>query len=439
MAPHRLAALLALITLTTLSGARRLDAAPTFTRDVAPIVFEHCGQCHHPDGPAPFSLVSYDSARRRARLMAITTASRLMPPWKSEPGYGDFVGQRFLSDAELLTLREWSEAGAPEGDPADLPQTPQWTKGWQLGTPDLVVQWPRPYEVRADGPDFSRTFVLRLPIASTRYVRGFELQPGGAAGLLHHANIRVDRTSASREMDEEDPLPGYEGLLRPSAVYPDGYFLGWTPGQAGPLLPDGQGWQLEPGTDVVVEMHFVPNGRVETIAPKIGLYFGAKPVGVPPVMLRLGRQNIDIPAGEASYSTTDAFTLPVDAQVVGLQPHAHYLARQIQAVATLPGGEQQTLLLIRDWDSRWQRVYRPESPSVFPKETTISMSVSFDNSASNPRNPFSPPRRVQWGQQSTEEMEISGCNCRRRRQRIGACSTRRFNPRRRGRRSSATK
>lgn len=404
MAPHRPAARIALAIAVVMSGALRLDAAPTFTHDVAPILFEHCGQCHHPDGAAPFSLVSYDAAKRRARLIADATASRLMPPWKSEPGYGDFVGQRFLSDAEILTLREWSEAGAPEGDAAALPAMPQWTKGWQLGVPDLVVEWPRPYEVRADGPDFSRTFVLRLPIVSARYVRGFEFQPGGRAGLVHHANIRIDRTSGSRALDDEDPLPGYEGLLRPSAVYPDGYFLGWTPGQAGPLLPDGQGWLLEPGTDVVVEMHFVPDGRVESIAPKIGMYFGAKRAGPAPVMLRLGRQSIDIPAGEASYSTMDAFTLPVAAQVAGLQPHAHYLAREVRGVATLPNGEEQTLLLIRDWDSRWQRVYRPESPRTLPKGTTISMSVRFDNSASNLRNPFAPPRRVQWGQQSTEEM-----------------------------------
>ena len=299
----------------------------TFTKDIAPLLFDRCGVCHHPEGPAPFSLLTYAAARQRARLIANVTKSRLMPPWKSEPGYGEFVGQRHLSDAEIDLIQRWAAGGAPEGDPRDLPPPPTWTAGWQLGNPDLVVSLPKPYTVRADGPDFSRTFVLPLPVTTVRYVKGFEFRPGNSA-VVHHANIRIDRTPGSRRLDEADPAPGYQGLLLFSAVYPDGHFLGWTPGQVAPLLPRGLAWRLNPGTDLVVEIHFVPTGKAEVVQPSIGLFFTDEPPERTPAMLRLGRQNIDIAAGQKDYVTTDSFVLPVDVEVLAVQPHAHYRARE---------------------------------------------------------------------------------------------------------------
>ena len=375
----------------------------TFSKDVAPILFEHCGGCHHPDGPGPFSLLNYSDARRRASLIAKVTKARLMPPWKAEPGYGEFVGHRHLSDAQIDLLQSWAADGAIEGDPRDMPPAPTWVSGWQLGTPDLVVSWPEPYRVRAEGPDFSRTFVLRLPVSAVRYVRGFEFRPGNSR-VVHHANIRIDRTPASRRLDEADPAPGYEGLLLTSAVYPDGHFLGWTPGQTAPLLPRTLAWRLHPTTDLVVEMHFVPDGKVESVQPSVGLFFGDEPPERTPAMVRLGRQDIDIPAGEKAYVTTDSFVIPVDVEVEAVQPHAHYRAREVRGTATLPDGTITPLIYIKDWDYRWQHVYRYVTPPHFPKGTTLALRYVFDNSAGNVRNPQQPPRRVSWGQQSTDEM-----------------------------------
>src|SRR3954466_8513882 len=150
------------------------EAAVTFTGDVAPILFEHCAACHHPDGSAPFSLLTYAAARQHATQIAVVTKRRLMPPWKSEPGYGDFIGHQPLSDREIAILQQWLDAGAPEGNPADLPPLPRWTDGWQLGTPDLVVALPQPYVLAEGGADVSRVFVLPIPIDSARYVRGVE-------------------------------------------------------------------------------------------------------------------------------------------------------------------------------------------------------------------------------------------------------------------------
>jgi tetratricopeptide (TPR) repeat protein/mono/diheme cytochrome c family protein len=400
------AGLLALIWgVTSVAAATQQESLPsvTFAKDIAPVLFERCGSCHHPDGAAPFSLLTYAAAKSRARLIAAVTKDRLMPPWKSEPGYGDFIGHRHLSEAEIDRIRRWAESGAPEGDPRDLPPAPGWPAGWRLGTPDLVVSLPEPYMVRAEGPDFSRTFVLSLPVDRTRYVKGFEFRPGNS-GVVHHANIRIDRTPGSRRLDEEDPSPGYYGLLLPSAVYPDGHFLGWTPGQYAPLLPKDLAWVLTPGTDLVVEIHFVPSGKTETVRPVVGLYLGDDPPARTPAMLRLGRQDIQIPAGQKDYVSTDSFVLPVDVTAEAVQPHAHYRAREVRGTATLPDGTTMPLIYIKDWDYRWQHVYRYVTPLVLPKGTTLSMRYVFDNSAENPRNPHQPPHPVHWGQQSTDEM-----------------------------------
>jgi tetratricopeptide (TPR) repeat protein len=375
----------------------------TFSKDVAPILYNRCGRCHHPNGPAPFSLLTYSDARPRATLIELVTKSRYMPPWRAEPGYGEFIGLQPLTNAEIGVIQNWVARGAPEGRRADLPPTPKFTQGWQLGTPDLVVELDEPYMLRADGPDFSRIFVFPLPATTTRYVKGFEFRPGSANGV-HHANIRIDRTPASRRLDDQDPTPGYQGVLLHSAQYPDGHFLGWTPGQAAPLLPEGLSWRLYPGTDLVVEMHLVPSGKIEAIRPSIGLYFTDDPPKRTPEMLRLGVQSIDIPAGERAYTITDSLVLPVEVELQAVQPHAHYRAREIRGTAMLPDGTIKSLIYIKDWDFRWQHVYRYVKPLLLPKGTTLSMQYTYDNSAANPRNPQQPPQRVLWGQQTRDEM-----------------------------------
>jgi Flp pilus assembly protein TadD len=384
----------------------------TYSKDVAPLLSDRCGVCHHPGGPGPFSLLTYADAKRHAGQIATVTANRFMPPWKADPADGPFVGQHPLTVSEIDLLRRWYDAGAPEGDPADLPPARAWTEGWQLGKPDLVIALKQPYALPAEGTDAFRIFVLPIPVTTARFVRGLEFRPGNAK-VVHHANIRIDTTPTSRRLDEADPAPGYDGLIARTATYPDGHFLGWTPGQAAPLLPSDLAWRLAAGTDLVVELHMQPSGKVEQVAPSIGLYFGdaAAPFdtaqGRPrrtPAMLRLGRQNIDIPAGDAKYLVTDSYTLPVDVEVEAVQPHAHYRARDVRGMATLPDGSIRPLIDIADWDFRWQHVYRFETPPRLPKGTTLSMRYTYDNSSDNERNPQRPPVRARWGQRSAEEM-----------------------------------
>lgn len=375
----------------------------TFTRHVAPILRDKCAMCHRPGGPAPFSLVTYEQVKPRAHLIAEVTRTRLMPPWKAGPESGEFLGQRHLTDADIATLQRWIDEGLVEGDARDLPDMPRWAEGWQLGTPDVVVGLPEPYTLAAEGTDVFRVFVLPVPLDRTRYVRGLEFRPGNPR-VVHHANIRIDPTPASRRRDEADPAPGYDGLLAHSAVYPAGHFLGWTPGQVAPLVPDTMAWRIDRGTDLVVQLHLQPSGKPEVVAPTIGLFFGHHPPTTTPAVIRLGNQRIDIPAGEPDYVIADSYVLPVDVELHAVQPHAHYRARQVEGVATLPDGTRRSLIRIADWDFRWQHVYRYAEPLVLPKGTTLAMRFRYDNSAANPRNPQLPPRRVRWGQRSFDEM-----------------------------------
>jgi tetratricopeptide (TPR) repeat protein len=240
-------------------------------------------------------------------------------------------------------------------------------------------------------------------VSGTRYVRGLEFRPENPR-VVHHANILLDRTPTSRQRNDEDPALGEQGLLAATAAYPPGHFLGWTPGVADPLLPPGLSWQLEPGTDLVVQLHLKPNGKQEAVRFSVGFYFGADPPGRTPAVLRLGRQDIDIPAGETRYTITDSYVLPVDVEVLALKPHAHARAREIRAVATLPGGATQWLLFIRDWDFGWQHTYRYTTPLALPRGTTVRMEYVYDNAAGRPRVPQEPPRPVRWGPRSSDEM-----------------------------------
>jgi Flp pilus assembly protein TadD len=398
-----------------LALALSLAAAParaqtfTYTEDVAPLLADHCAMCHHPGGSAPFSLLTYADVKRHAAQIATVTANRYMPPWKADPRDGPFVGQHPLRRAEIRLLRDWVDAGAPEGQssvdsrPSSAAGRPPWTNGWQLGKPDLVITLPQPYTLPAEGTDAFHIFVLPIPVDSVRFVRGLEFRPGNPK-VVHHANIRIDSTPASRRLDDADPGPGYSGLIARSAIYPDGHFLGWTPGQVAPLLPKDLAWRLDRHTDLVVELHMQPSGKVEQVAPSIGLYFGDQPPTHIPAMLRLGRQNIDIPAGDAKYVVTDAYTLPVDVELEAVQPHAHYRARDVRGEATLPDGTRKPIIDIADWDFRWQHVYRFVTPMPLPKGTKVSMRYTYDNSSANSRNPQRPPVRARWGQRSTEEM-----------------------------------
>jgi tetratricopeptide (TPR) repeat protein len=378
-------------------------AEVTFAKDIAPILNANCVTCHRTGAIAPFSLTSYADAAPRAELIASVTGRRYMPPWKPEPGYGDFEGERRLAAAEIDLIAKWAASGAPEGDPRDLPPSPTWPEGWQAGTPDLVVTMAEPFALPAEGDDIYRNFVLDLPVDEPRFVTAVELKPGTTNGL-HHARIMIDRGTSARRLDAEDETPGYDGMRGDQTQFPDGHFLGWSPGKLPSAVPDRLAWRLEPGTDLVLKTHLLPQGTSQPVQITVGLYFADTPPTETPVALHLGSMTIDIPAGATNHVVEDRYELPVDTDVLAVYPHAHFLGRSVDCVATLPDGTERWLLKIADWDFDWQDEYRYAQPVRLPKGTTVAMRFAFDNSAANARNPNNPPRRVRFGQKSTDEM-----------------------------------
>jgi tetratricopeptide (TPR) repeat protein len=396
-----------IVAAVTAAAGQSRPVALTFTREIAPIIFESCAECHHAGGPAPFSLMTYQDVRKRARQIVEVTRSRYMPPWLPEPGHAEFLGARRLGEDKIEAIRRWVEQGAAEGLPSDLPPAPQFNEGWQLGQPDLVVKVAEPYTLSAAGSDVFRNFVIPVPISSTRYVRAIEILPGNKK-VVHHANILIDRAGSSRRLDAADPEPGFGGMdvaIESDTFDPDSHFLFWKPGTPPYTEPADMAWRLGEGTDLVLNMHLQPSGKPETIQPAIGIYFTDKPPARLPMLLQLEHDGaINIPPGKKDFLIADDFTLPVDVDVLGVYPHAHYIGKDVQAFATLPDGSRRWLIHIKDWDINWQAVYRYASPVFLPKGATISLRITYDNSAANPRNPSSPPRRVVAGDKSTDEM-----------------------------------
>lgn len=373
--------------------------APTFAADVAPILRAKCVICHRQDGDAPFPLETFEQVRRRGSLIGELTASGYMPPWKPAAESVAFLGDRRLSANEKLIIARWVAEGMPEGAASETSAFEP-ASGWAWGLPDVTIALPE-YAMPAGGADVFRNFVVATPFAGMKYVRGFQFRPQSRA--VHHANIRIDRTSASEQLDAADPAAGYEGIILHSAEYPDGHFLGWTPGQAAAPAND-LAWPLVGGSYLVVQLHMQPTGSAEPVRPLLGLYFTDTPPRRTPVMIRLGRQDLKIRAGDRHFKTIDTFVTPVSITVTAIQPHSHQRARDVSLSARLPDGSQRTLLRIADWDFRWQDHYRLATPFRLPAGTTLESVFHFDNSDDNARNPIRPARDVAWGWRTIDEM-----------------------------------
>ena len=378
----------------------------TFYKDITPIVYPSCAPCHRPGEAGPFPLLTYEDVKKHAQQIVVVTKRRYMPPWLPEPGSGDFHDARRLTDQQIRTIEQWVEQGTPAGSPADAAPLPKFTPGWQLGTPDLVLEAPAAYRLRSDGPDEYWNFVLPVKLADTRWVKAIEIRPGNARAV-HHANVLIDRSRTARTQ-EKTPGSGFPGMdlsIEADTFDPDSHFLFWKPGGIPWEEPDGMAWRADSSTDLVLNVHMQPTGKVEMVQPSIGLYFTSHPGTKFPMLVQLERDGaLDIPAGAGDFEVTDDFTLPMDVDVLAVYPHAHYLGRVLEGWATLPDGSRKGLIRIPDWDVNWQAVYRYTTPVFLPKGSVISMRFHYDNSDANPRNPNHPAKHVRGGNQATDEM-----------------------------------
>jgi hypothetical protein len=388
-----------------LTGCQREPTVVTYNEHIGPLMLNRCASCHRPGEAAPFSLLTYEDAKKRTSQIAEVTAKRYMPPWLPEPGPLKFEGDRSLTEKEIRLIQRWAESGAVQGEGKLRGSgTPARTSNeWQLGRPDLIVTMPEAYELPASGHDVYRNFIIPVPLTSNRLVRAFEFKPGGSS--VHHAFVRIDRGRESRRLDAKDPEPGFGGMHTPPTVQsPEGFFLSWQPGKVVRTNKHGLSWMLEKNSDLVLQVHMQPAGKPERVQCSVGLYFTDKPSPLLPMKVWMRSFDIDIPAGASHHLVEESYVLPVPVEVLAILPHAHYLGREMHGRATLPDGTELPLLSIKQWDFNWQGEYQYQEPVKLPKGTRVSMHYSYDNSTNNARNPNHPPQPVKYGVQSTDEM-----------------------------------
>ena len=398
------------------SQPRTSPSRLTFTETIAPILYANCVTCHRPGEVAPFSLISYEDVAKRGKLVAKVTESKYMPPWHAAHGYGEFVGERGLSDAQIAAIGAWVKAGMPRGDASKMPTLPAFPPdGWRLGQPDLILEMPAGFDLPASGPDVFRNFVIPTRLTEDKWVRGIEFRPG-ARKVVHHAIFAQVAGGSLSARDGADGRPGFGGMGAVGVVNDRGdsrSLGGWAVGATPRMLPEGVAARLPKGSDLLLQMHFHLSGKPETEKSLIGIFFADKAPDKDlfsvelPALFGVGA-GIDIPPGEARYTIQDSFTLPGDVSVYSAMAHAHYLAREMKATATLPDGSTRPLIWIHDWDFNWQDSYVYKKPFTLPKGTRLDVTLTYDNSADNPRHPISPPRRVLWGEQSLDEMGTVG-------------------------------
>lgn len=371
-------------------------AAPTFSHDVAPILYRECASCHRPGGVAPFSLLTYQDAKKRAGLIATVTAKHYMPPWL--PTAPRFAHERKLTAAEIALLAHWAASGAPQGDPKLTPAAPKFPEGWQLGKPDFETEMRADFDVPADGPDLYQCFAM-TGFPADRWVRALDIRPGNPK-VVHHALLFQDTTGTARQRDHGN---GYSCFGTPGFLPARG-LGGWTPGAVPFQAPQGVPELLHGHADLVLQVHYHPSGKPEHDRTRLALYFTNQKPQFRIMDVGLSSNRIDIPAGDASYKVEDHFTLPVDVLAYAISPHAHYICKEMWGYAVLPDGKRITLLHIPDWNFDWQQQYTFREPVRLPEGTRLEMEYTYDNSAANPRNPNHPPREIRYGPGSTDEM-----------------------------------
>ena len=334
--------ILAAITVQALSAA-----APTYNKDIAPILNSQCARCHRPGEVAPFSLLTYQDAAKRAALIATVTTKRYMPPWKPEAGFASFQHERRLTSEQIALIAEWAKAGAQEGNPKDKPAAPVFADGWQGGEPNLVVKTGKGFNVPAEGRDRFQCFVLPLNLAQDSYIQTAEFRPGNPS-VVHHAVIYVDETGTARRRAASSPDGSYPCFGGPGAAAAS-LLAAWAPGTITTAGDPQLSVPVMKGTDLILQIHYHPSGKAETDISSVGVTFSGPPAHGRTSLIMVN-PNIDIAPGDSAYVVKSAITLPRDVEFSAVFPHAHWLCKDMKIDAQLPDGEVVHMLLIKDWD-----------------------------------------------------------------------------------------
>ena len=378
----------------------------TFSKDVAPILQKNCQGCHRPGEAAPMSLRTYQEARPWAKAMKQAVLAKKMPPWFADAQYGHFRNDRSLPQKDIDTLVSWVDAGAPEGDPKDLPQPLAFVDGWNIGQPDMVLEMPEPFQVPASGTIEYQYVVLPYKFTEDRWVQMAEVRPGNRA-MVHHV-IAYIRDGSSKWMRDKKPgelfVPEADANGNRPSLNGD-LLSGFAPGLPPSILEPGQGRLIKAGSDIVLQLHYTANGHTGEDRTRVGVVFCKQAPHERVMTLAASNSKFTIPPGDPNYQVDASFELGHDAKLSALLPHMHLRGKDFQYRLVYPSGETETILRVPHYDFGWQLWYQPVSDIVLPKGTQIAATAHFDNSVNNPHNPDS-TKAVTWGDQSWEEMMI---------------------------------
>jgi hypothetical protein len=387
--------------------------APTFSKDVAPIVFKNCVSCHRPGESAPMSLLTYAAARPWARAMSRRVTDGTMPPWHADAATGTFENERRLTTEERAVITAWADAGAPEGDPKDLPAVPTFAEGWSIGTPDAVFQMAADYAVPASGTIQYQYFTIPTNFTDTKWLQAIEVRPGNRA-LVHHVLMYYQ---APPDGSDTSPIIGQAGLLnraapavaaaRPRALGQRQLLATYAPGTPPQSFRAGTAMRLPAGSVLVFQIHYTANGTAGMDRSKVGLIFAKEPPSTDIRAAQFINTLFSIPPGEADYRVNAETSFQQDATLWGVFPHTHVRGTRWNYVLALPDGTMKPLLSVPKYDFNWQTYYMFKEPLEVPKGARILSSAWYDNSAANRSNP-DPTMAVRWGDQTWEEMQYTG-------------------------------
>jgi hypothetical protein len=397
-----LALLIPPVTLTLVARAQQTPAPPkpapvTFTKDVAPILYENCVRCHRPDEIAPMSLLTYQDARPWAKSIRQRVAERTMPPWFADPAHGEFSNDLRLSQKDIDTIVAWVDRGAPKGDDKDMPAAPPYAPGWTIAEPDAIFSLPVEQPVPADGVVPYLYFTVPTNFAEDKWIQALEIKPGNRK-VVHHVIVSVLEPGAERG-------PITQGGDKAPVDVVRSQLGGTTPNRPGAVFPEGTARLVKAGSSLVFQMHYTPNGEATKDRTSIGLVFAKKP---PQKVLRTGlaiNTRFVIPPGDPNHEVRSVATVSEDATLYTLMPHMHFRGKDFTYTAVYPDGRSEILLRVPKYDFNWQLTYSLKKPLALPKGTRIECVAHFDNSKANLANP-DPTAEVKWGDQTWEEMMI---------------------------------